>query len=430
MPKTYHLLALKISFSIYFIATWTTIAGMEIFGWLSLLLAVTYAIRFHNELRPNLQALSKLMPWKTCLLLLAIVILGVVLQHEHNPDYRWDIGSLRWMFLLASGAFIVSIIPPSLKGYRIFLILISIIAVYAVFQTFTGIDLARPGSHRAVQPLIPPVSDFKLFRSAGPWGHSLQYGYIAGQHICFAIASALLLIIAKKRSGWIYWGSIATAVLVALSLITTFARGVWISVACSALVMAFYASRPLFIKLFTLLSALGLAGFAFIGPFRLRILSIFDPANRSNVDRTFLWRMNWEMFKDHPLLGLGYMENETRAKEYAIKMGNPDAFLGHAHSNYLQMLSGTGLLGFLTYMFLISYMLYLTVRLWRRLPVTELWQRTLVLGALGAQIVLHIGGITEANFKTGTISHNTMMVWAIVIGLSIIQELKTNYQEA
>ncbi len=423
MTKDMHLKLLKISFCLYFIATWTTIAGMEIFGWLSFLIAFSFIIRFRNELQPMLEQLRRTLPWKTCLTLFAIVVIGLLLQRDHHPDYQWDIGSLRWMFLLASGSAILTLLFPSRRGFMTFLIFVSLIAIYAVFQTFTGIDLARPGSHRAVQPLLPPVSSFTLYRSAGPWGHSLQYGYIAGQHVCFALAAVLVTIVSKRRRDFVFWMSSITVLLCSISLLTTFARGVWLSIFFAWLVMAFAASKKLFVKLAAGLTVAIVILVTAVEPLRARLLSIFDSSNRSNVDRSYLWKINWEMFKDHPVIGLGYMENETRAKEYAIKLGNPDAFLGHAHSNYLQMLSGTGILGFSAYMFLIVYMVFLTIELLKNLPKQAFWPRTLALGALGAQVVLHVGGLTEANFKTGTISHNTMMVWALVIAMTILQKL-------
>jgi O-antigen ligase len=151
----------------------------------------------------------------------------------------------------------------------------------------------------------------------------------------------------------------------------------------------------------------------------------------SNSDRLFLWKMNLEMFKEYPILGIGYGENESRAGEWAARMGNPEAFTGHAHNNYLQWLAGTGALGFAAYMFFIGFFLYLTVRLWKRLPKELYWARAMTLAALGAQIHLHIGGFTECNFKAGATNHNLMLVLGLVASMSLLDAkglLKSRYQ--
>jgi O-antigen ligase len=278
----------------------------------------------------------------------------------------------------------------------------------------------RPGSHRAVQPLDfgPGIS---LWRTAGFFGSPLQYGYIAGQHVCLPLAMALLLWQNSKTKGWLFWGSVAAYCLVSISLITTFTRGAWLAMGVAHLTVAFIVARRLAGVLLGAGGAALAVMFLTVSTFRARVLTFFDPNYSSNSERWFLWKANFEMFKDYPILGIGYQENETRAGEYVARLGKPDAFTGHAHSNYIQMLAGTGITGFVTYLFLISFMLWLTWRLWKRLPQDLLWPRAIALAALGAQIQLHIGGFTECNFKAGATNHNFMVVWALVISLSVLE---------
>jgi O-antigen ligase len=405
-------------------------AGMEIFGWLTFVLVITYYFRAPVNEPLRFRDFDSSLPWKSCLLLMAITIIGVFTNGISTADPVFDIGSQRWMFLLATHSFALALWPPTLKGYRVFLIFTSLVAVYAVFQSLTGIDLMRPGSNRAVQPLDLQAK-FQLWRSAGFFGSPLQYGYIAGQHACLPLAVALLNFHERHKRRWLFWGSTVCFALIALSLVTTFTRGAWIAMMVAWIFMAWFGARRLAIVLAGGATVAFAGLFSTIEIFRTRVLSLFDAGYQSNTDRLLLWKANWAMFLDYPIFGTGYQENETRAKEYVTRLGHPDAFTGHAHNNYLQMLAGTGITGFLTYMFIICFMLWLTWRLWRTLPTDLWWPRAIALAALGAQIHLHIGGFTECNFKAGATNHNLMVVWALVISISVLYSrgfLKKRYE--
>lgn len=417
-----HRQLIRVFLILYLISTWCSMAGMEIFGWATFALTVAYAIRKPKgeyiqavDLEPNL-------PWKTCLVLLIITILGFLVNSTETADPLQNIGSQRWMFLLATHSFALALWPPSIKGYKFFLFFTSTVAVYAIFQSITGIDLMRPGSHRAVQPLDLEAS-VPLWRSAGFYGSPLQYGYNFGQFVCLPLAMTLLLARRKATQNPIFWYSLIAYTVISLSILTTFTRGAWIASGAAHLLMAFVVSWRFASCLVGIGGAVFAALFLTVEMFRLRVLTFFDFDYASNSDRLLLWKANLEMFKDYPILGTGYQENETRSGEYLAKLGYPEAFTGHAHSNYLQMLAGTGITGFGAYMFLISFMLWLTWRLWKTLPKEMIWQRAIALGAFGAQVQLHIGGFTECNFQRGTTNHILMVVWALVISTTVLLKL-------
>lgn len=395
-------------------------AGMEIFGWSTFLLSCILVLGFKSvpgEISPK--ELKDYLPWKACVALLIITIIGNLVNGTPETDKIYSIGSHRWILLFFAISYMLAIFPPSIKGYRVFLVFCAITAVYAAAQAFTGYDFLRPGSNRAVWPL-GMSKESPIWRSSGWFGSPLQYGYNAGMYACIALSCASVYFEERRKSRWMFWGSLFVFLLVALSVITTFTRGAWIALALASLSIVFLAipkmaaavtgSGALFLSLL----------FAFQENFRIRVLSIFAMDYSSNSERLFLWRANWEMFKDYPIFGIGYQQNEARAGEYVARLGSPNSFTGHAHNNYLQMLAGTGITGFLSYMFIIGFMLWLNWRLIKHIPKDLLWPRALAIGCLGAQILLHVGGLTECNFKTGTTNHNFMIVWSLVVSMSAL----------
>lgn len=413
-----HARALKTALILYIISSWCSMAGLEIFGWLTFVLAISYWIR-DQSIAP--QDFFSVFPWKLFLSLLAIVSLGLAVNALPGTDYLFAIGTQRYMILLIGivVAFLYSF--PNARGYRLFLIVISLLALYAIFQSLTGIDLLRPGSDRAVQPMGDAAGTLRYWRAAGPWGSPMQYAYITGLHICLPLAVILLGLEKKSKiSKRYFWSAIAVFALVATGILVTYVRGAYIAFVVAILGMTYLIRPRLSLIASAAMASVVSALFILNNSFRARLLNALDMTSFSNASRITMWKINWEIFKDYPVLGIGYHQNEVRAREYAVKIGDPNAFLaGHAHSNYLQMLSGTGALGFLTYMAIISFMLWLTLKLWKSLKLDQLWCRAIVLACFGAQIYLHVGGLTECNFKAGATQHNFMIVWAMVIALAI-----------
>lgn len=413
--------AIGISLGLYIFSTWFTMAGMEFMGWLTFALTAFYIWKNPKEAPASFaEVVSKSTPWRALIGFWLITAISIFVNGNAHADKFFVIGSQRWILLLLSTTYALSLAPLRFKYYRFFLWFVGLVAVYAIFQSFTGIDLVRMSSaepNRAVQPL-DIRTELRMWRSAGFFGSPMGYVYIAGMYSCLPLAVGMLAPSSMKK---LKAASFAVFFLVALSLITTYVRGAWIGMTIAYLLMAWLAARRFFIWICTLSFAAFIGLFFGLIQFRVRFLSLFNLSYASNGDRLGLWKMNWRMFLDYPIFGIGYGENEVRSCDYVDCTAVPRPFTGHAHNNYLQVLSGLGLTGFILYMFIIGFFLWLTYRLWMRLPKELIWARALTLACLGGQVLLHIGGFTECNFKAGATNHNLMVVYGIVASLSFLQ---------
>lgn len=415
--------AIGVSLFLYALAICTSMAAMELFSWLTFTLVGVYAIQTRKNFDLQWKDLDEVLPWKTMIALSVIVVLGVFINAPPGSDLLMPIGKMRSFFLIASTTVALFLFPVSLKSTRIFAYITTLIAVYAIFQSFTGVDFIRPDG-RAVQSFTTSTGSV-YWKAAGTFGSPMSYVYIAGQYL-FLFASFAVFSKDKQFKSIM----IAATVLVGLSVLATYIRGAWIAAFVSVLVMSWIVSRKFFAATAAGIIAFSAAAITFSASVQTRFLSLFDPNMSSNIDRLRLWKANLAMFYDFPLLGTGYTFNEDLAEPYLAKIGFPGAFAGHAHNNFLQMLAGTGILGFTAYLVLIAFFLRLSYRLFKfGIEKNDVNAKIMGLGTLGAQIFIHVGGLTECNFKDGETHHAICFVWALAASsFLLLKRNRTNLQ--
>jgi O-antigen ligase len=291
------------------------------------------------------------------------------------------------------------------------LVCASIIAVYGIWQHYTGIDLWRH-SHRAL--VVIPWGKGDVYSTVGLFNHHLTYAYSYGMILCIAWAMLLLMNIPKFPKMIV---SIGFALILG-SIICTYGRGAWIALGITLPFMTLLTSRKNFVIMLTLFCVgLGVL-YKVNGTFRERLQSIDSANYKSNEERRKLWEINFEMFKDHPLVGVGYLENEDLSFPYYERMHISDGMAGHAHSNYFEFLATAGLPGFIAYLVMIILPLILSVKLFlnmRGISGTEaLWDRCMILAAVGAQLVFHIGGFTQCTVCDSKVLHQFIFWLALV----------------
>ena len=206
-----------------------------------------------------------------------------------------------------------------------------------------------------------------------------------------------------------------------------------------------------------------------------RVDSIDDFKNTSNRSRLIIWGTSIEMFKEHPVLGVGLgnyknvYQNEHIAprveverksikglpsfrklnkSEQAVVLKEPvnlwkvqgykklkkqernefnKAYikfrfeyslskLNHAHNNILQMLAENGLIGFIGYIFAFGFIL------WKNFKNFLLNKNPYALMIVGSTSALFLQGLTEYNFGNSSV----MKIYWLVLACLIILANKYN----
>jgi len=131
--------------------------------------------------------------------------------------------------------------------------------------------------------------------------------------------------------------------------------------------------------------------------------------NEGNSDRFRLWEANFDFFKLRPWTGVGFRHTEELSAYHIMeKFKLSDAFGGHAHNNFLEILAGTGLLGTASFVFFCGVIFWILFRARSKTDVKYNFSS----GLISAWIVFHLNGLTQVNFWEGKVMHQMMIAIA------------------
>ncbi|MEK7476682.1 MAG: O-antigen ligase family protein [Candidatus Coatesbacteria bacterium] len=163
---------------------------------------------------------------------------------------------------------------------------------------------------------------------------------------------------ARSRPGrWAAGGAVA---LFLLAILLTETRSAWIGLGAGLLVLGLLAGDARIRRVV----AGGLMGTVFLvavwAPLRSRVALGITGNDPGVATRAFMWKVAIAMFKDHPVLGMGWGQYGRRYPDYAMKLqeagnGRPmyAGITNLAHSDPLQLLAEGGLActGIIVFMF-------------------------------------------------------------------------------
>lgn len=165
--------------------------------------------------------------------------------------------------------------------------------------------------------------------------------------ICMVLAMTAIILLDDRFDKVVKRFALLGFVASIIGLFGCFGRGAFLVSAVVALVyLSFYLrahkkKAGIIILIVTLLG-----GALYQSPmYRERLSTTFNvTTNVSNVDRIWTWRSSLDMFKDHPVNGVG-LGNWKYYYNHGYKYKEESQNLPHAHSNYMQLLAETGLVG-------------------------------------------------------------------------------------
>lgn len=279
-----------------------------------------------------------------------------------------------------------------------------LVAAFAIFQEIVG-GYTAPWLY-----MNPPDEAFV------PWGNRapsfLNYSNSLAAYLDLILPFAL----ACSLTGAKMWRRVGawTLFLGVVALACTQSRGGLVGFSCVAILAVFQFVQRWRKRVLLVAGLIVLAlGFYAVG----RVLNpehLGEIEETTAVSRLFFWSTAWDLFLGSPLYGIGIGNFEVLYGDYIHLSWIPPGQYG-VHNLYLQLLSETGLLGFVAFFTL----LFLALREARRQLrcSSDFLSQVLGFGVLGAVLAMLVHGfvdfVMEASPQFGT------LFWALLALLAV-----------
>jgi O-antigen ligase len=282
-------------------------------------------------------------------------------------------------------------------------------ALFAIVQKLTW-----NGKFYWLRPASPYIA---------PFGPFANYNHFAGMmELLLPLGFAWLLfarVKAEQRALWLF-----AVVLMAAALLYSLSRGGMLALGVELAALFWLAWRtrrdelrkgqqPLLIGLAVVLITI----FAlWIGYDALlwRFQSLREGAQEySVVTRLEYWRGAWQMFRDHPLTGVGLGAFPAIYPQYGHSSAKLER-LEKAHNDYLQLLTDAGLLGGLLLVWFVVELLRQLRRQTRRLDEWPSQERALLIGGCIALLGIGVHSFLDFNLQITANAYLCLLVLALV----------------
>lgn len=271
---------------------------------------------------------------------------------------------------------------------------ITVTSVYAVYQGLSGMS-----------------------RANGFYGHPMTLG----GWFCIFLPLLLIEFFERKLLGKYYWLAGLAFCICSAGLVFNATRGAWLAVTivCTVLLLyyMFKSKRNLAVSIIfiALISTVLVNNPKFMH--RLDTIDDFDKY-QSNTERILMWQSAWNMFKDHPILGVGLGQYKENYQQKYISPEAKEPQLSHAHNNFLQMLAENGIVGFVGFAIMFGYIVFKNLIDWFRT------RNAYALMIVSATVCLLLQGFTEYNVGNSAVIKMYCLVLGICVLLSELQKDK------
>jgi O-antigen ligase len=341
------------------------------------------------------------------LLLYALAVTVSGAPHQHLSDICQSIVSLRTFLIYFVAVDIFSRLPYLRERSIGWLLLVS----------------SGSGILGAIQQLLNwhPIG-FKFLQGTGFQSGPMAF---AGQMQLFSMLSLGLLYGQAYRSlpkplnkKYIYWVVVAANIS---GVVFSGERSAWLGFLAGVVVLTACIARKLLLKSLVIMAVCGSLAWCFVPLVKTRLMPLTNWQNDvSTRVRLSVWEDALNLFKQSPITGVGVTNFPHLYIKEAIVPGR-SKYLDHAHSNYLQALSTTGLIGFLAYLYLIMCVVLFA---WRQFYSSRepnssgstSIEPAIGLSILSSTIALGVSGIFEYNFGTGPVRLSQWFLAALLNG--------------
>lgn len=374
-------------------------AGSEIAAWLCTVLTLIYV--FADRLSRTREFGFFRVGSDFFLLGFVIIVIISSLSTPTGLDGLATLGDARWVLLLYALAYCWELFPGLNRIFFLMLAAASALAIYGIWQHFTGLDLIRD-----ISLANAPVKSQPYFIPTGFFSSPEILGTVLATVLPFPAATFLL---SDRKDEWYErYLPLGLTLLLGLTIFWTYRPGLWLAafvgMAFTLLMKAkswffFLATGAVFFAVVILITYGGSPSEMLDGVSQAE--SVRSEHQRAQLNNQV------ELWKKSPWVGVGH--DAVRASDYDSSSGNV----------YFQLLAESGLLGIAFYLLFIVSFLLMSYRIYSEIPESHYWHRVLISGGVGAQIAFHACGLYWSTMAEG-ITVNLFIL--IVSAVSYVSE--------
>ena len=256
------------------------------------------------------------------------------------------------------------------------------------------------------------------WRATGFYSHHMMFGN------CLTMIVPLLLAQITNRRISLRWLIFTAAFgLSVIALLANGSRGAWLAMLSIPVVLTAVdrsiLKNRIFMALMLVTMLIAILGILYYQPIQARILSITNMEDFSNANRIWLWQSAYQLWSNSPLLGIGIGNYENYFNQY---LDSRSEFYGqamHAHSNFMQLLAETGIMGLFAFIFMFCQLSLCHYRA-AISPQTDQWQKTTALGVLLLTVTLFIQGAVEYNIGASVVARQFWFFTAVAFAAYLV----------
>ncbi len=368
-------------FSMFSISVTQISFAIGAFAWL----IKTHLTKSWKELRGTLAGIAIL-----CFCLASILSLITAVDLEHSIKFLKKLLQFVIFFWVAN----------AVQGAKQRDLLIILLIVAGVVAALNGLlPLLDPGS----------FSPERLYGESRRLLGTTSVAAFSAAMMLVSLATLGRFLFHKTKEYWVL-GSVG---IIGLALLFAQTRQAWLGFFTGTLFLVFCWNKK-----YLLVLPLLLASLLFFAPDRIvdRMSSFTDLQDHSFRARVSLWKGGWEIFKDYPITGCGYNCVDLVHSQYPDPSGWIARLRG-MHSNIIQLLVDTGIVGLGTWLSIwVAYFVEVFKR-WRALAGENFQDNAagILMGSSAAVLSFLIGGFFETNIYDSEVA----MLLYFLMGLSL-----------
>jgi O-antigen ligase len=272
--------------------------------------------------------------------------------------------------------------------------------IYALFTYYKGYDYL---TQQAIRGSIGLVS------SATYHAH--------GNSLIFVFFASLFVFLFNQfnRKQFFFFGLALT--LMAASIFVSYTRGIWGATFVSLLVLSFIRSRKLGFLYLIITLVVGSTIYFNSEEIQHRLNASF--ATTSDLLRMELLQVHWQMFKAHPVIGIGFWESYRQIADYWPQLGlKPDHFESHSHNQYLNVLACTGIIGFIIFMSIMCYFVKCSWSSYKQFKKSDELKAAIAIAVFISILQFLLACLTDVSFEYAKIRGILVIGFALVLSLN------------